>query len=243
MPSVLPTNRCTPLGRAVPFLVSLTFLGVSTALWKGQVDHQIYLTLSAVLMGLLGTSSLLFSIFTYHVWRTPLGRILGCSVPDIQGTWRGLLTHTHLPPGVVNPGPLIVFLVVRQSPFGLKAAVLSMESRSRVLAAAFTEEQGAVHLVYTYRKVSLFRDRRQAPPCLGTAVLTLDGTAPTSLQGTYSNQHLIQGELKFNMHAPELARSYREALGLRYTVRTARGRRTKKRPVSLQPLSPTRSQV
>lgn len=180
-------------------------------------------SLPGLLLGSLLLASALLAALYLSLWATPLGRRLGFAAPDLRGTWRGALTPTHLPPGVVHPGPLIVVLVVRQTASTVHASLFTMESQSRVLASEFIEVGGQRQLIYSYQNAPHLHSPRPGALHLGTTVLAVDGLRPSLLGGSYYTERLTAGQLKFNMHAPELARNYGGAMGLRFMPRRAGG--------------------
>jgi len=196
----------------------LVFLVGSLWPWTCQaLDAQCQvkpLTWLHSLLGMAGLVGLLFAAFNFFLWPTRLGRALGCTVPDLRGTWRGLLMPTQLPPGVVNPGALSVFLTVKQTTFSVEVALFTMESQSHLLSSKFTNVRGAMQLVYSYRSNPQFNPQQQTPPHFGMTVLSPEGPFPGVLQGFHYTERLSRGELKFTLHTPEVARNYKQALSL-----------------------------
>ena len=160
----------------------------------------------------------LLGLFQAWLWRTWFGRtILGWPVPDLTGTWQGIVKPGVAPANKPLAPPSAVYLVVRQTAFGFRATLHTLESSSRTVAAEFTQLDGDVELVYSYVNTPLQNIQDRSPVHAGTAILTMAPGWPESMRGLYFTQRLTRGELEFGARSRSLASSFAGARTLTYT--------------------------
>ncbi|WP_412030606.1 hypothetical protein [Deinococcus yunweiensis] len=159
----------------------------------------------------------LLALFQGWLWRTWVGRLLQWPIPNLTGTWRGTVMPGVPPAGQPLAPPSEVYLVVRQTAFGFRATLLSVQSASRTVAAEFTQLNGDVELVYSYVNTPLQNIQHRSPVHQGTAVLTMASGRPRSMRGLYFTQRLTRGELLFDARSRELASDIVDARTLPYT--------------------------
>lgn len=164
--------------------------------------------------------SLLVGLFNTYLWRTQIGRWLGWPIPDLRGTWRGVLTPGIAPVGQDLAPPSPVYLVVYQTAFRFRAFLYTAESRSQSLAAEFTQTDDELELVYSYRNEPRQNVQQDSPIHLGTAKLLMRPRSPDCLSGLYFTQRMTRGEMSFDGHSREHAQDYMQASrGLTYKER------------------------
>ncbi|SMB79019.1 hypothetical protein [Deinococcus hopiensis] len=207
------------LVRVVVTLVALAgaLSWLSCALIWSRLGSVAPLWAEALLAAL--TLAALLLAFEGGLWHTRVGRWLGWPLPDLRGTWRGLITPTSLPPGTVNPGALMAFLVVRQSALRVRVTLYTLDRQAEGLRSAFLDTPQGLELVYTYRSVPRLSPARQVGPVLGTTTLRLEDRVPRVLQGRFVTGRGTSGELRLLDHCVRTAHTYGEALALPYGSR------------------------
>lgn len=186
-----------------------------------QGGHLSFTDVSGLAVTLFG---LAIAWFNYYLWHTWAGRFLfRWPVPDLRGTWQGSLTPVDLPPGVPRPvPPITIYLVMRQTAFALKATLYTAESSSQSVSAEFSRVGDEMRLVYSYHNEPRLSLQHISPPHLGTASLDMVSTRPAELSGYYFTQRLSRGEMRLNLHTPQLSHGFSDAQALAFTTRRVR---------------------
>ena len=142
--------------------------------------------------------AILHFLFTTWMWRWAMFRNWLVPLPDVQGSWSGVLTSTWINPATgVRPEPVPVLLVVRQTFDDIAVTVHTEESTSVSTAASFDRHPGdqlvTVSYMYTNRPRPFVRSRSNAHD--GSAVLRVVSGNPLRLQGEYWTARQTTGEI------------------------------------------------
>lgn len=148
---------------------------------------------AAVLVGVRLWDRWLWRLPALHPW--PVRR------PDLEGTWAGFLQSTWRSPETGARMPSIdACLVVRQTFWGLRASLITRESRSQAILAGIHRDEEGCHLWIVYRNEPQLAVQDRSRVHRGCALLRLgrgEGGAPT-LEGPYWTDRETAGELRLH---------------------------------------------
>lgn len=153
-------------------------------------------------------------LYDRWLWKLgPLHRLQ--KQPILHGTWKGSLQTTWQNPesGEV-PGPIEVYMVVRQTCSSIAFSMCTAESRSRSVSAALDDsESGAWVLSGTYINTPqmLLQDRSRVHR--GSAVLEVHQGSTIIIEGCYWTDRDSKGSLRFTEHADSLPTHFDHARG------------------------------
>lgn len=192
---------------------------VAAALWggmlilEGVVVSGVWLRPFSTVVGVL-----LLLLVAFDLWAWRLRFLHGWFVlrPDIRGTWRVELRSEWKDPATGKPvGPIVAYLVVRQTFSTLSLRMLTGESASEQVAGEISKaSDGTYRLAAVYRnepKLSV-RDRSQIH--YGAIVLDLQGDPVHELAGAYWTDRNSRGEVKTLARHDSVVASFQEGQAL-----------------------------
>lgn len=174
-------------------------------------------TMALIAAGLLGVwawNRRLWRLRQLHPWLVRR--------PDVEGTWEGFLHSSWTAPetGEGMP-PIDAFMVIRQTFWGLRASLLTKESRSRAVVAglAFDEEGCLLWLLYRNEPALFLQHRSRIHH--GCVLLRLEPAAASgpSLTGHYWTDRGTSGQLKLRRMTLVLLDDYEGAIARREALR------------------------
>lgn len=181
--------------RAVATIIGLAY---AVALYVSGVHLQSNVK-SAV--GYLPTAAtMLVALSDLWLWHLPgIQRV--ARRPWVTGTWSTTLRPTadsHIPPGG-NRGPILAYVVVKQSFWSIAVRQYTCESRSESRAAVWARMSGADLLTYIYENRPLQRFEARSRPHLGTTALDIVGLRPEVIHGEYFTDRYTKGEMELQL--------------------------------------------
>lgn len=190
-------------------------IAVAALVWAGLLLAQgadvdsTYIRPLAVAMSL--TVALLGA---YDRWLWKLGPLRTLQKqPILHGTWKGKLQTTWCNPDTGEvPGPIEVYMVVRQTCSSIAFSMCTAESRSRSVSAALDDSEAGVWVLSgTYISVPqlLLQDRSRVHR--GSAVLEVHRGSNTIIEGSYWTDRDSKGAMRFTEHVDELATHFEQA--------------------------------
>jgi hypothetical protein len=153
---------------------------------------------------------LLAAMFLTVGWRWPIFQGWLVCVPDLTGTWRGVLVPLVTKHGAVTAGDRIpVTILVRQSSFDVRVTLhtAGMDSRSYSGEVFADEESGEQRLTYSYTTDPSLATRESNPRHDGTALLSLRSSGSRELEGHYWTDRLTRGEIHVSFVGRKLNRA------------------------------------
>lgn len=196
-----------------------TILLIAAALWGGMlvfdgmaVNGTWFRPFSTV----VGVLLLLLVAFDLWVWRWRFLHGWFVPRPDLRGTWRVELRSHWKDPATNQPvGPIVAYLVVRQTYSTLSARMLTAESASELVAAEISKSNdGTYRLAAVYRNEPKLSVRHRSPIHYGAFVLDVQGDPAKDLVGHYWTDRDSRGELRTLERHAAVAGSFTEALAL-----------------------------
>jgi len=186
--------------------VILTLRGVSLPTqWRDPLPW--------VITGLLGV----VWCFDQWLWRLPLVRAWFGSPPNLRGTWKATLRSNWVDPSGQRIAPIEAYAVIRQTYSSLFMRLLTKESSSESLAAAFDHaSDGGWSLVTVYRNTPGPFVVHRSRPHFGGVILSGRGRRPTTLQGQYWTDRDTRGELHMTSRNRRLLNDFASASGVKY---------------------------
>ena len=149
-------------------------------------------------------------IFTKWAWRLKIFRGWLVPLPDLQGTWKGVLQSTWIDP-VTNQKvkPIEVTLVIKQTFSTISCVMFTPESDSFSTTAQINEDDnsGIFRLTYNYtnRSKANVRDRSEIHD--GAAILKFIATPEKSLEGEYWTSRKTTGDISIKFVSRKMAES------------------------------------
>jgi SMODS-associating 2TM, beta-strand rich effector domain len=137
--------------------------------------------------------------------------------PNLIGTWRGSLASHWVDPKTnkrIAPDPE-VYLVIRQTLWGVSANLITRESKSCSTTATIEDDGcGQYQLTALYRNTPRAAVRHRSEVHHGAFKLDISGEPVDRLEGFYWTDRNTMGEFEFDTRYPETVESYAAAQGL-----------------------------
>lgn len=175
-------------------------------------------------------------LFDRYLWRWP-GICKLAGRPVLNGTWHGELASDWVDPRTkqrIPPDPDI-FLVIRQRFWHVSVRLLTKESESASMGAAFEKGADGVHqLVYVYANTPRPEVRHRSQLHYGAVVLGAPRDRKQGLEGSYFTDRKTVGEMRFRAHYKQWAETHE---GGRQLVAKAHAKAEKKREKNRRPQS------
>lgn len=142
-------------------------------------------------------AGLLAVLWDTHAWHWP-GLRRFAKRPVIYGTWAALLSpspDSKIPEGG-DRGPIQAYVVIAQTFWSVHVTQHTVESTSRSTAASLSDIGGQQQrLAYTYGNIPRQEHLHRSPRHVGASEVTVVGTAPEELTGTYWTDRLTHGDM------------------------------------------------
>jgi hypothetical protein len=189
---------------------------VAATLWGGMllfdgaaVNGTWFRPFSAVVSALL----VLLAAFDLWAWRLRLLKGWFVTRPDLRGTWRVELQSDWKNPETDNVvGPIVAYLVARQTFSTLSVRLLTAESASELVAAEITKAaDGTYRLAAVYRNEPKLVVRDRSPIHYGAIVLDVQGDPIAGLSGHYWTDRNSRGEIRTMARHVIIAGSFNDA--------------------------------
>jgi hypothetical protein len=193
-----------------------TILVLSVALWSGLLLVE-GVTVNAAWLRpfstVIGVLLLLLAVFDLWAWRLPVLHGWFVPRPDLRGTWRvELQSNWKNPATEARVGPIVAYLVVRQTFSALSVRMLTAESASELVAAEINKaNDGTYRLAAVYRNEPMLLVRDRSPMHYGAILLDVQGDPVTSLAGYYWTDRNSRGELRTLARNVSPAGSFQDA--------------------------------
>lgn len=164
----------------------------------------------------VGVLVLLLAVFDIWAWRWRLLHGWFVPRPDLRGTWRFELQSDWVDPktGTVV-GPIVAYLVVRQTFSSLSLRMLTAESTSELVAAQINKaSDGSYSLAAVYRNEPKLAVRARSPIHYGALMLEVQGDPAKDLVGYYWTDRNSRGEVRSLARHSRVSGSFAEAQDL-----------------------------
>lgn len=183
--------------RAVIFVAAAVW-AVMLVLQGVDVGTSLFKPLSSV----VGITILLLGFYDRRLWRWRFLRRLQ-KQPVLNGTWKGSLQTTWADPATGKiPGPIEVYMVVRQTASTIAFDMLTAESSSSTTSASLdAAESGAWMLSGSYVNKPQVLIQNRSRVHRGSAVLEIHTGPSTLIEGAYWTDRDTKGSLRFTDHA------------------------------------------
>lgn len=192
---------------------------IAAALWGGMLVFEgvaVNVTWFHPFSTVVGVVLLLLVVFDLWAWRWRLLHGWFVPRPDLRGTWRVELRSNWKNPATNQPvGPIVAYLVVRQTYSTISARMLTAESASELVAAEISKaSDGTYCFAAVYRNEPKLSVRDRSPIHFGAFVLGVQGDPAKDLVGHYWTDRDSRGELTTLARHATIAASFREAAEL-----------------------------
>ncbi|AYF43748.1 hypothetical protein BALOs_0738 [Halobacteriovorax sp. BALOs_7] len=159
----------------------------------------------------IGWVSPLIVIFVKWGWRFPIFRGWLVVVPDLNGTWKGILqTNWKNPETGEIPGPIDAYLVIKQSLFKMSCVQMTRESKSWSSSSAINIDSDnqikTLDFVYTNKPRVSVHERSNAHD--GACSLDIIQGEERKLIGKYWTDRNTKGEMDFRFLKKELIETF-----------------------------------
>ncbi len=163
--------------------------------------------------GVVGALVLLLAAFDLWAWRLRFLHGWFVPRPDLRGTWRVELQSDWRDPATDKViGPIVAYLVVRQTFSTLSVRMLTAESASELVAAEINKAiDGTYRFAAVYRNEPKLSVRERSPIHYGAIVLDVQEDPVKDLAGHYWTDRNSRGELRTLARHPSIAGSFKEA--------------------------------
>jgi len=190
--------------RREPVLYSVVAVVLATTAAIYFIERPEHLTALSVLLIVETTVTIvgvLYALFVNFIWHLRLFRGWFVRVPDLRGTWVGLLTPLDPDGNPLSSIPCAV--TIRQKLFSVNCVLRTdkAESLSSSGSAFLDEETDGGRLVYVYRGWPRLADRKTNPSHDGVTLLVLGSDG--RLTGTYFTDRCTRGTLELSRAASQ----------------------------------------
>lgn len=161
----------------------------------------------------VGVLLLLLGAFDLWAWRWRVLHGWFVPRPDLRGTWRVELQSDWKNPATNTVvGPIVAYLVVRQTFSTVSVRMLTAESASELVGAEINKaSDGTYRLAAVYRNEPKLSVRDRSPIHYGAFVLDVQGDPVNDLAGYYWTDRNSRGELRTLARKASTAASFKEA--------------------------------
>jgi len=161
----------------------------------------------------IGVLLLLLAAFDLWAWRLRVLHGWFVPRPDLRGTWRVELQSNWKNPATDSGvGPIVAYLVVRQTFSALSVRMLTAESASELVAAEINKaSDGTYRLAAVYRNEPNLSVRDRSQIHYGALMLDVQGDPVKSLAGYYWTDRNSRGELRTLARNVSPAGSFQDA--------------------------------
>jgi len=159
----------------------------------------------------IGIYAILLFLFIKWAWRWRLFRGWLVNIPILHGTWKGQLQTTWRDPKTDEvPGPVAIYVTIRQTYHSVHVTMFTKESVSQSEAAntCLEEEKGIRLLSYSYANVPNAEVRDRSQIHYGAARLRIILKPEPALEGEYWTDRMSTGHIKLSYFSCELAEQY-----------------------------------
>ena len=192
-------------------LGALVVVGFAIGIWAAEGSPTWLRGYSAAVV----VAILVFALWEYALWRTPLMQRLPRVARCIEGTWAGTVTPLWTDPATERrPLEKRVFLVVRQTASRVNVVLLTQESTSRSSIARLSQDELGLSLSYMYANRPESRVAHRSTMHIGSAFVEIFGTPVARMRGRYWTDGNTRGELDLPERRTRAASSFREATEL-----------------------------
>lgn len=162
----------------------------------------------------IGIYAILLFLFIKWAWRWRMFRGWLVNIPILHGTWKGTLQTTWKSPETGEvPGPISVYLAVRQTFRAINITMFTQESASESDAAALCidEESGKRFLSYSYANIPKSIVRHRSEIHYGSARLRITLKPEQILEGEYWTDRKSTGHMKLTFFSCDLIERFPES--------------------------------
>ena len=189
---------------------------VAAALWGGMLVFEgvaVNVTWFRPFSTVVGALLLLLVAFDLWAWRFRFLQGWFVPRPDLRGTWRVELQSDWKDPATDKVvGPIVAYLVVRQTFSTLSVRMLTAESASELVAADINKAvDGTYRLAAVYRNEPKLAVRDRSPIHYGAIVLDVQGDPVAGLSGHYWTDRNSRGEIRTLARHGIIAGSFNDA--------------------------------
>lgn len=178
---------------------------VAAGIWAAMLLLQgvdVGTALFKPLSSVIGITILVLGFYDRRLWRWRWLRRLQ-KQPILHGTWKGTLQTTWSDPDTEEtPGPIDVYMVVRQTASTVAFDMHTAESSSSTTAGSLdAAESGAWVLSGSYLNRPQVLIQHRSRVHRGSAVLEVHVGPSTLIEGVYWTDRDTKGSLRFTQHA------------------------------------------
>ncbi|MGY6502199.1 MAG: Cap15 family cyclic dinucleotide receptor domain-containing protein [Acidimicrobiales bacterium] len=160
----------------------------------------------------MGLTIVLLGAYDRWLWKLgPLRKLQ--KQPVLHGVWKGSLQTAWCNPETGEvPGPIEVYLVVRQTCSSIAFSMCTSESRSQTVSAALEDsESGAWVMSGTYLNTPQLLHQDRSRVHRGSAVLEVHRGTNVIVEGSYWTDRDSKGSIRFTEHVESLPTHFEHA--------------------------------
>lgn len=189
---------------------------LAAVLWAGalrlqgvSLTWQAYQPFSTV-VGILAGAIWCFDKYLWRWW--PFSPVLS-NRPNISGTWKVLLVSDYKNPDTLKVvDPKICYMRIYQTYSKLSMRLMTDESSSEILAASVQQTTAdGFRVIGVYMNEPKVLIHGKSPIHYGGISLSIQGSPPNSLEGSYWTTRKTCGEMTLSNRSPELFDDYKSA--------------------------------
>ncbi len=154
-------------------------------------------------------------LFETWIWHWPwLQRWSWFPVPDLRGTWEGVVESTFERDGVRIP-PIETYIVIRQSLLNISVRQFTVESSSELLSGGICRDSdGACHVNGIFLNTPLAGVRDRSHMAHGAFIYKVSDRPVKRLHGNYWTDRKTDGDAAFTARVSKVADGFEECQGL-----------------------------
>ena len=142
----------------------------------------------------------IITTFYFYGWRLKIFRNWLVLIPDLNGTWKGILqTEWKNPETGETPGPIEAYLVIKQTLNSISCVQMTKESKSWSRSSAINIDSDnqlkTINFIYSNKPRISFHYRSKDHD--GACSLEIISGPPKKLKGSYWTNRNTKGEMKF----------------------------------------------
>lgn len=194
-----------------------TIIGLAALIWSILLFFDGYALETSLIKPLSPVVGIIvFLIFAYDkwIWKFPLINPHIIKIPNLNGTWKGVLESSYIDPNTNEKiAPIIAFIVITQTQSSINVRQITKESSSDLLSGeVYCDKSGMYNIVGVYSNEPKLLIQERSPIHYGGLRLKVQRGDCLSLEGEYWTTRNTNGTMFFDQHISEFLDNFDNAM-------------------------------
>lgn len=207
--------RYLNLKTALFLIVGMSAIVGGAIVWFSGIQTLTFMLSLKLVPKVVSIDVIVIGLFASYLWKLPIFRNWLVQVPDLNGTWKGVIHSTWINPDTgKRPDPIPAVLTIKQSFFKISCVMRTSEMTSRSTIADFIidGDHQVKQLSYTYDSNPLQSVKDRSPQHFGTIRFDIVEGKTVKLNGEYWTGRKTTGEVELTYWRKKLLDEYPKEL-------------------------------